>query len=74
MLCSSNNTNARRKRRVSTIILILASLSDKTTRVHSLWVLTVKIFDVGFESDGSATRVMAFIYEKGLKVGYCFCV
>lgn len=72
MLCSSNNTNARRKRRVST--KTLASLLDKTTRVHSLWVLTVKIFDVGFESDGSATRVMAFIYEKGLKVGYCFCV
>ena len=72
MLCSSNNTNARRKRRVST--KTLASQLDKTTRVHSLWVLTVKIFDVGFESDGSATRVMAFIYEKGLKVGYCFCV
>ena len=74
MLCSSNNTNARRKRRVSTIILILASLLHKKTRVHSLWVLTVKIFDVGFESDGLATRVMAFICEKGLKVGYCFCV
>lgn len=35
--------------------LFFASLLDKKTRVHLLCALTVKIFDVGFEFDGSAT-------------------
>ena len=56
MLCSSNNANTRRKRRVSTITLIFLQVYwIKKTRVHLLWALTVKIFDLGFEFDGSAT-------------------